>query len=240
MIWTVISAVAGVISTITYILTAIYVRDQLKGQRQDRYLHVTSELFTNWQDRDFMEAQLWLVHRLQEKDWPSFVAKHRCDNGEIAFHRVGGFYDRVGTLVRLGFVNEQEILTTIGSHAIAVWDKIEPLVRQARAIENSELFRDFERMLPACHACYVPALVPGTPVAPFSIAQPADDLKVDVATLQGRIDRADPLTVLDVRQSAHVDQDHRALPHAIYIPPDEIEGRYAELPRDRDVIAYCT
>src|SRR5271168_2137456 len=129
MLWTIISAVAAVISTITYILTAIYVRDQLKGQQKDRYLHVTTELFTNWQDREFMEAQLWLVHRLEEKEWQSFIAKHRCDYGEIAFHRVGGFYDRVGTLVRLGFVNEQEILTTIGGHAIAVWNKIEPLVR---------------------------------------------------------------------------------------------------------------
>ena len=130
MLWTIISAIAAVVSTITYILTAIYVRDQLKGQRQDRYLHVTTELFTNWQDREFMEAQLWLVHRLQENDWQGFVAKHRCDYGEIAFNRVGGFYDRVGTLVRLGFVNEQEILTTIGGHAIAVWNKIEPLVRR--------------------------------------------------------------------------------------------------------------
>ncbi len=136
MLWTIISAVAAVVSTITYILTAIYVRDQLKGQKADRYLHVTAELFTNWQDREFMEAQLWLIHRLQETEWKTFVARHRCDFGEIAFHRVGGFYDRVGTLVRLGFVNEQEILTTIGGHAIAIWSKIEPLVREARATET--------------------------------------------------------------------------------------------------------
>ena len=239
MFWTIISAVAAVISTITYILTAIYVRDQLMGQRKDRYLHVTTELFSNWQDRDFMEAQLWLVHRLQEQEWTSFIARHRCDYGEIAFHRVGSFYDRVGTLVRLGFVNEQEILTTIGGHAIAVWNKIEPLVRQARATENSELFRDFERMLPSCHACYVPALSISTPVAP-RIVQPADDIKIDITTLSQRVDRSDPPTILDVRQAAHVDQDRRVLPQAIYIPPDKIESRYAELPPDRDVIAYCT
>jgi hypothetical protein len=240
MLWTIISAVAAVISTITYILTAIYVRDQLKGQQKDRYLHVTTELFTNWQDRDFMEAQLWLVHRLQETDWTNFVAKHRCDYGEIAFHRVGSFYDRVGTLVRLGFVNEREILTTIGSHAIAVWNKIEPLVREARATENSDLFRDFERMLPACHSCYVPALSPGTPVAPFSLVQPADIAKIDVATLKQKLDRSEPLTILDVRQAAHVDLDRRALPHAMLFPPDEVESRYTELPPDREVIAYCT
>ncbi len=239
MFWTIISAVAAVVSTITYILTAIYVRDQLKGQKADRYLHVTAELFTNWQDREFMEAQLWLIHRLQETEWKTFVARHRCDFGEIAFHRVGGFYDRVGTLVRLGFVNEQEILTTIGGHAIAIWSKIEPLVREARATENSELFRDFERMLPACHACYVPALATSTRVAPFSLVQPADDLKIDVKTLKRRMSRDEPLTILDVRQSTHVDADRRSLPHAVLIPPDAIASRYAELPLDREIIVYC-
>ncbi len=240
MIWDAITAISSVISMVAFVLTALYIRDQLKGQQRDRYLHVTSELFTNWQDREFMEAQLWLVHRLQEKEWRSFISTHRCDYGEIAFHRVGGFYDRVGTLVRLGFVNEQEILTTIGGHAIAVWNKIEPLVREARATENSELFRDFERMLPACHACYVPALSIGTPIAPFAVVQPADDIRIDIATLKRRIDRFEPVTILDVRQSAHVEQDRRSLPHAISIRPDEIETRYAELPDDRDVIAYCT
>ncbi len=27
---------------------------------------------------------------------------------------------------------------------------------------------------------------------------------------------------------------------AIRIPPDELTDRYSELPRDRDIIAYCT
>ena len=239
MLWTIVSAVAAVISTITYILTAIYIRDQLKGQQKDRYLHVTSELFTTWQDRDFMEAQLWLVHRLQEQDWTSFVAKHRCDYGEIAFHRVGGFYDRVGTLVRLGFVNEQEILTTVGSHAIAVWNRIEPLVRQARAIESSELFRDFERMLPACHACYVPALSIGASIAPPSPDQHKEPIKIDITTAN-RLAHSEAVTILDVRQAAHINQDGRVLPRAVSIPPDEIETRFGELPMDRLVIAYCT
>jgi hypothetical protein len=238
MLWDAIMAVAAVVSMVAYVLTALYIRDQLKGQQKDRYLSVTNDLFTTWQDRDFMEAQLWLIHRLQEADWQSFVAKHRCDYGEIAFHRVGSFYDRVGTLIRLGFVDDREILATIGGYAIAVWNKIGPLVREARAIENSELFRDYERMLPACHACYVPALGTRAAIAPFAIAQP-DDGKIDLETLERKLDRSEPLTLLDVRQTAQLDQDRRTLPHAVRIPPDELERRHAELPADREVIAYC-
>ena len=99
MVWDAITAIASAVSMVAFVLTAIYIRDQLKGQQKDRYLSVTNDLFTTWQDRDFMEAQLWLIHRLQETTWPDFVAQHRCDYGEIAFHRVGSFYDRVGTLV---------------------------------------------------------------------------------------------------------------------------------------------
>ena len=88
MLWNVIMAITAVISMVAYVLTALYIRDQLKGQQKDRFLSVTNDLFTIWQERAFMEAQLWLIHRLEESTWPSFVARHRCDYGEVAFHRV--------------------------------------------------------------------------------------------------------------------------------------------------------
>src|SRR5262245_13142623 len=239
MVWDAVTAIASVVSMVAFVLTALYIRDQLKGEQKDRYLSVTNDLFTTWQDRAFMEAQLWLIHRLQETTWQGFVAKHRGDHGEIAFHRVGSFYDRVGTLIRLGFVDDREILTTIGGYAIAVWNKIGSLVREARAIENSELFRDYERMLPACHACYVPALGTGTPVAPFSMVQPDDAPRIDIPTLRRRLDRSEPLTLLDVRQTAQLDQDRRTLPRARHLPPDEVGRWYAELPADGEIVAYC-
>ena len=239
MLWNAIMAITAVVSMVAYVVTALYILDELKGQQKDRLLSVTNDLFAIWQDRDFMEAQLWLTLRLEESTWPSFVARHRYDYGEGAFHRVGSFYDRVGTLIRLGFIDDQEILATIGGYAIAVWNKIGPLVREARSIENSELFRDFERMLPACHACYVPALGADASITPFSIVQPDHDARIDLQALKRRLDRSEPLTLLDVRQTAQVDQDRRTLPGALWIPPDELERRLAELPREREVIAYC-
>jgi hypothetical protein len=240
MVWEAITAIAAVISMVAYVLTALYIHDQLKGQQKDRFLSVTNDLFTTWQDRDFMAAQLWLIHRLEETTWQDFIAKHRCDHGEITFHRVGSFYDRVGTLIRLGFIDDREILATIGGYAIAVWSKIGPLVREARAIENSELFRDYERMLPACHACYVPALGTTAPITPFSIAQPADDVRIELKAVKRKLDRAEPLTLLDVRQASQVDQDPRTLPGAVRIPPDEVERRSSELTAEREIITYCT
>src|SRR5579862_8903304 len=106
LIWTVLTVVATFVSTAAYIITAFYIRAELKGLEKDRYLNVTGELFTIWQSKEFMEAQLWLLHKMEENTWESFIGAHRGDNGEVAFHQVGSFYDRVGTLVSLKLINE--------------------------------------------------------------------------------------------------------------------------------------
>lgn len=257
MIWSIITAVATLVSMFAYIVTVFYVRSELKGLEKDRYITVTSELFSIWQSRDFMDAQLWLLHQLDVATWEEFVAKHRADVGEIAFHRVGSFYDRVGTLVRMQLIDEKEILSTMGGYAIAVWQKIEPLVREARRIENSVLFNGFEGLLPACHECYVPSLGREGAVRPFELTQDPDRhaskvnplrfgavqrsevKKVAVGTLKALLDKGAAVTVLDVRQAKQIAQDPRRLPHAIYIPPTEIAERYPEIPVDREIVVYC-
>ena len=237
MYWTMLTAVATIISMFAYLVTVLYVRAELKGLEKDRYLAVTNQLFTLWQSKEFMEAQLWLMHKLQETTWEGFVAAHRADTGELAFHQVGAFYDRVGTLVKLGLVDDKEILATMGGFAIAVWNKIGPLVHEARQIENSVLFQDYERMLPSCHECYVPSLKMDAPVAPFSLAQPAN--RVSIPQLQRQMKTPDLPVVLDVRRTEQVALDSRTLPDAVFIPPDDIQMRWNELPFNREIVVYC-
>jgi hypothetical protein len=240
MQWTIVSAVATVVSTIAFVISALYVRAELKALEKERYLNVTNQIFSIWQTHEFMAAQMWLMHRLEETDWPEFIEKHRGDYGEAAFHRVGSFYDRVGTLVRMGLIDEKEILSTVGGYAIAVWRKIEPLVHEARRIENSVLFDDFERLLPSCYECYVPALggqKARTEVQPFSAAQQRH--RISQAVLKQRLDRRDPLTLLDVRSDEAFAANPLVLPRARHIAAAEVGERYGELPRGREVIAYC-
>ena len=238
MIWTVVTAIATLISMVGYLISVYYLRTQLKGLEKDRYLSVTNDLFALWQSQEFMQAQLWLMHSLKERSWPEFIAAHRAQAGELAFHRVGSFYDRVGTLVRMGLIDEKEILSTVGGYAIGVWLVIGPLVKEARTLEHSELFDDFEALLPACYECYVPSLGTGAHVTPFALAQPAPT--IGVQETQRRLTRSDPPLLLDVRQAGHRAADPRRLPGAVPIAPDEIEARFQELPKGREIIAYCT
>jgi hypothetical protein len=241
MPWDAITSIATVISTVAFILTALYVRAELKALEKDRYLAITSELFSLWESKEFMESQLWLLHRMQESNWTDFVRSHRADLGESAFHRVGSFYDRVGTLVRLRLVNKDEILVTIGPHAIAVWSKIRGLVEEARRIEHSTLFADFERLLPSCRECYVPSLGPEGRVHPFSLSQPAlrQVPRIERAEVKSRLDRGDSLGIVDVRRPEQVDAEPRGLPNAVWLPPENAAKRLDELPRDREIIVYC-
>jgi hypothetical protein len=264
--WNAITAISSAVSMIAFIATAVFVAAELKGLEKSRYLQITSELYATWQSREFMDSQLWLMHRLEETTWADFIETHRADFGEQAFHRVGSFYDRVGTLVRNGLINEREILSTIGAYAIAVWHKIEPLVREARQIENSVLFDDFERLLPSCYECYVPNLPSPRRITPFTMprdggttshaeapragARPAASTqtkragpasgRMTVQALRKRLDRGEPITVLDVRQREAMTADPRRLPGAVVMQPDKVAERWSELPQERDVVAYCT
>jgi len=55
--------------------------------------------------------------------------------------------------------------------------------------------------------------------------------------LARRLHDGDDLVVLDVRPAAEYAAGH--LPGAVSIPVGELRRRLAELPRDRDVVAYC-
>lgn len=238
MNWNAVMGIASVVSMLAVVATAIFVAAELKAQEKSRFLQVTTELYATWASREFMDAQLWLMHRLEETTWEEFIAAHRADYGEQAFHRVGSYYDRIGTLIRMRLINEREILSTIGAYAIAVWRKIEPLVREARQMENSVLFDDFERMLPSCYECYVPNLQAPEAMTPFTMAH--DSPRTSIQALRKRLDRGAPVTVLDVRQRESAEADSRRLPGAVVMRPDTVAERWSELPKEKDVVAYCT
>ncbi len=55
-----------------------------------------------------------------------------------------------------------------------------------------------------------------------------------------RIQAGEPVVVVDLRHGLDFLPDPRTLPNAIRISPDELENRYEEIPRDGEVVLYCT
>src|SRR5712672_3444978 len=156
--WQVAAAIATVVSTVAFAASAIVVVLQLRQAARERYFSVTAHLFEIWQSPEFQHDQLFLLHKLPRSTWEDFCALGRGERAERAIHRVGGFYDRVGNLVRHNLIHKEDILPTIGGYAVAVWYRIEPLVKELRIRENAVLFQNYESLLPECHECYAPGI----------------------------------------------------------------------------------
>jgi rhodanese-related sulfurtransferase len=68
------------------------------------------------------------------------------------------------------------------------------------------------------------------------VAEPSKLLTIDRATLLHRAKRGDVL-VIDVRPQEEYEQAH--LPFARSMPLQEITQRLSELPKDKEIVAYC-
>ena len=64
-------------------------------------------------------------------------------------------------------------------------------------------------------------------------------LRIDVAQASAKLESGEAIA-LDVVQPGTWDQIDGAVKGAVRIPPEEIGQRFEELPRDLDIITYCT
>ncbi len=58
--------------------------------------------------------------------------------------------------------------------------------------------------------------------------------------LKQKLDRGEDVVVVDLRHSLDFEADPNTIPGALHLPAEEFERRHAEIPRDRDIILYCT
>jgi membrane protein DedA with SNARE-associated domain len=64
--------------------------------------------------------------------------------------------------------------------------------------------------------------------------------RVTPVELRRRIDTGEPLMIVDLRHTLDFAVDSVVIPGAVRVSPEELERRWQEIPRDRDVILYCT
>lgn len=61
--------------------------------------------------------------------------------------------------------------------------------------------------------------------------------RIDWETLRERLDRGDPIAVIDVRPAVEYAAGH--LEGALSVPPDQLDTLLGDLPPDVEVVAYC-
>jgi len=67
-----------------------------------------------------------------------------------------------------------------------------------------------------------------------------DMARITPEQLRLRMESGEAFAILDLRHPSEVDADGGALPGALRFPPEELESRHHEVPRDRDIVLYCT
>lgn len=65
-------------------------------------------------------------------------------------------------------------------------------------------------------------------------------LRIEPTELMAMIDRGDNPYIIDLRHPLDILPDPRILPGAVCLPPNELIARNSEIPRDRDIVLYCT
>jgi hypothetical protein len=64
--------------------------------------------------------------------------------------------------------------------------------------------------------------------------------RITPADLRRKLEAGEPVAIVDLRHRLDFEADPRTLPGALRFDTDELEQRHAEIPRDRDVVLYCT
>jgi hypothetical protein len=65
-------------------------------------------------------------------------------------------------------------------------------------------------------------------------------LRIARVTPEEVLERLSEFVILDLRSSTEVEFDGMKLPGAIWFDRKDLEQRHAEVPRDRDILLYCT
>jgi membrane protein DedA with SNARE-associated domain/rhodanese-related sulfurtransferase len=64
--------------------------------------------------------------------------------------------------------------------------------------------------------------------------------RITVDELKQRMDAGDSLAIVDVRHPVSIELDPDVIPGALSLLLEEIEHRHHEIPRDRDIVLYCS
>jgi hypothetical protein len=69
---------------------------------------------------------------------------------------------------------------------------------------------------------------------------PQEVERITVEQLKEKIDKNEPVFIIDSRSTGSYDGSDYKIKGAVRIPEGEIEARLAEIPRDKPIVIYCT
>jgi membrane protein DedA with SNARE-associated domain len=64
--------------------------------------------------------------------------------------------------------------------------------------------------------------------------------RITADELKGKLDAGEDVMIVDLRHSMDFEAEPHVIPGALRLSAEDLDGRHHEIPRDRDIILYCT
>ena len=64
--------------------------------------------------------------------------------------------------------------------------------------------------------------------------------RITVDEVRERLARGEPLTIVDARSADAWENAETQIPGSVRVPPDDVAGHVAQVPRERAIVTYCT
>ncbi len=77
-------------------------------------------------------------------------------------------------------------------------------------------------------------------VARSRLRRQLEEDRLPVDELQRMMRDGEPVAIVDIRHPIDFESDPYVIPGALYIPAEDLDRRHREIPRDREVVLYCT
>ena len=64
--------------------------------------------------------------------------------------------------------------------------------------------------------------------------------RIEPSELKRQLDAGTAVAVVDMRHAVEIEADPETIPGALRLAPEELEQRHSEIPRDREIVLFCT
>jgi hypothetical protein len=139
--WQILSSVASVITTILFVAGLFLALYELRESRKARQLQAVERMLTELGDLDLRKARWHLSRVLTPPYDPSHLDKDTVDAIEIVF----ASFDKVGLLVKYGFLPKDIILDMYAESIFRAWSRtqlyLDYMARQRRQENYMPFFR---------------------------------------------------------------------------------------------------
>jgi hypothetical protein len=129
-----VSITVGILTAcITVIVGVVSFTKSNQRAEQQRQIDLFMQIYNRWNSMEFMKAYRFLWQQDWNISYQEWVQQgSNIDDTSPQITLLGTYYEGIGVLVQLGFIDPQLVNTLLGIHIIGYWEKIGSFILEHR------------------------------------------------------------------------------------------------------------